>query len=580
MSRFRLLSYALTLFLLLSACTKNSSPRLIVVISIDQFRAEYLERFKDLYLPAHSLGKPGGFRYLMEKGAYFRNAHHDHFPLYTAPGHSVLLTGAPPYKTGIIGNDWYDRKMGRKTYCVEDCNFKLIGVKNQSCIASDPAFKPGVSAKNLHASTVGDQLKLATGAHAKVWGLALKDRAAVLLAGHAPDGVLWFDEDTGGWISSTAYFPNGKLPSWVTEWNAKRIPDSYFNSKWELSVSRESLSRLWKSPFDHANSKAKLGTRFPHYLTAGLSEPDKSFYTALTISPFGNEIVFDFAKELITREKMGQDSVPDLLAISLSSNDHAGHQYGPDSPEVLDVAVRTDKLLSNFLIFLDQNIGLDNAIIVLSGDHGVLSNSRLLAEFGFPAGNYDERAICRSVLSDLRREFGPGDWIYGGDPSGPVRYETRSGCVEDSIFLNRELIARRNIPLELIQSSAARSVSRWPGIYSAYSASDILKNRLPQNDIAARLMRSYYPPIGPDVIYIPEAFWSSADYTLGATHGTPYSYDTHVPILMSGAGIAPGDHDERVSTLDIAPTLSGLLHILPPSGSEGRILPVSLKTGR
>ncbi len=567
-------AFFLALICLAAASCRQNEPRLIVVISIDQFRAEYLERFKDLYLDASNFGAPGGFRYLMEKGAYFRNAHHDHFPLYTAPGHSVLLTGAPPYKTGIIGNDWYDRRLGRRKYCVEDCAFKLVGVAAQSCNPDGPFFKPGISAKSLHASTLGDQMKLATGARAKVWGLALKDRASVLMAGHAPDGAIWFDEDAGAWISSTAYFPDGRLPAWLSSYNAQKIPDKYLNAKWELSVPPEALWRLWKSPFDHANSRAKLGTRFPHYLTASQTEPDRNFYTAFTISPFGNEYVFQTAQTLIENEHLGEDRITDLLTISLSSNDHAGHQYGPDSPEVLDVAVRTDRLLSEFLKFLDRKIGLDRVIVVLSGDHGVLSNSRLLSEFGFPAGHYDEKAICESALRALHDAFGPGDWIYGGMPSGPVRSAHHSGCVEDSIFLNRELLAKRSIPLERAQEVAAKAAAGSPGIYAAFTGTQILSNRLPQNDISTRLMRSYYPSLSPDVIYLPEAFWSSADYMLGATHGTPYSYDTHVPILIAGTGIPPREYSERVSTLDIAPTLANLLRILAPSGSEGRVLPI------
>lgn len=567
------LSLALLLAIGTAACGKEQRPALVVVISIDQFRADYLERFKDLFLPARNFSGPGGFRYFMEQGKYYRSAHHEHFPLYTAPGHAALLTGAFPYKSGIVSNDWFDRVLKRRRYCVEDCSAKLIDIPDQSCDPKSPNFRPAASAKSLRVSTLGDQLKLATGGHAKVWGIALKDRAGILMAGHAADGVIWFHEPAGTWTSSTAYFRDGSLPGWLKEWNQKKIPDTYFGRKWDLSVPPEALERLIKSQFIYANSKERLGTRFPHTITAGLTEPDRNFYTAFTISPFGNEYVFQTADEIISREQLGKDDYPDLLTISLSSNDHAGHQYGPDSPEVLDITVRTDRLISDFLRKLDSSIGLSRVVVVVSADHGVSSNSRLLREHGFPAGNYDEAEICRASHAALSRALGPGEWIYGEAP-GNSRYSPLfSGCVDEFIYLNHELLARRGVSAEKAQTIVQGAIENLPGVYAAYSRSQIISGRMPATDISRRIQQSYHPLIGADVLYVTEDFWTTADYTLGATHGAAYIHDTAVPVLAAGGGLAAGEYTERVSVLGLAPSLSLLLGVLPPSGADASPLP-------
>ncbi|MBL8021946.1 MAG: alkaline phosphatase family protein [Leptospirales bacterium] len=561
----------LVALIFLAGCKSHATPRLLVVISIDQFRADYLRRFEDLFLPARSLSGSGGFRYLMEQGAYFEDAHQDHLPLYTAPGHSVILTGASPYKSGIVGNDWYDRKLGRRRYAVEDCTKKLVGTPWQTCDSKDSRFNPGISPAALRVSTLGDQMKLHYGRRAKVWGLALKDRAAVLMAGHTADGVIWFDDNTGFWISSTAYFPEDRLPDWLSKWNAKRTVDSYFGKKWELSVPPASLDRLWKTVFDHANSKLSLGTRFPHHITAGLVEPDKNFYTAFTISPFGNEYVFQTAREIIEQESLGKDGVPDLLTMSLSSNDHAGHQYGPDSPEVLDVTVRTDRLLAEFFRFLDSRVGLSNVIIVVTADHGVSSNSKLLREMGMPAGIYSTESICNSAREALQRQLGPGEWIYGKAGAGESK-NLANGCVEETIYLNRELLSRRNIPAERAEQIVREAIEETPGIYTVFTRSQILKGQVPRTNIGERILRSYHPSVSADVIYLGESFWTPSEYTLGATHGSAYNYDTTVPLLIAGQGVEARIHTERVSIMDLAPTLASRLHTLQPSGADGKIL--------
>ncbi len=580
-------------------------PRLVVVISIDQFRADYLTRFADLWLPAVGVagvpgqetpGKVGGFRYLMERGAYFTDARHDHYPLFTGPGHAVLLTGAPPYKSGIVGNAWYDRELGRRRYCVADDASPLVGAATTADArgaagtagamgatratdapsatlgatrasaprASAPPMatgpsRSGVSPATLRVSTVGDELKMATGGHAKVWGLALKDRAAVLMAGRMADGALWLDEDSGAWISSRFYRPDGTLPPWVAAWNAERHADAWFGKQWTLSVPAAALARVWTPGGRWAAPPSHLGAGFPHRVDGGGTRPGKDFYNAFATTPFGNDFTLDMARELVRREGLGQGEVPDLLAINLSSNDYVGHAYGPDSPEVLDAAVRTDRQLADFFAFLDQAVpgGLGGVLLAVTADHGVAPVPGAAREAKLPAGAFDEEAVAAAAERALQAAYGPGKWV--------------TALVEANLYLDLAALDAHQVQHAAAEDAAAAAVGRLPGIYAAYGRTRILEGRLPRTDVGDRIERSFHPRLSGDVVLVSEPFWVPGKLS-GATHGTPYAYDTHVPLLLAGPGIRPGRYAARVSTLDLAPTLADLLGVLPPAGSEGRVL--------
>jgi hypothetical protein len=538
-------------------------PRLVVLISIDQFRADYLRRFQDLFLPPEGKGGVGGFRWLMERGAYETDAHHDHYPLFTGPGHSIHFTGAPPYKTGIVGNEWFDREMSSTRYCVQDPKSPLVG-------APDPDGKRGISPVTLRTSTVGDELKMATGGQAKVWGLALKDRAGVLMAGHLADGVLWFDEETSAWISSRFYFKSGQLPDWVTSWNAAKKIDPFFGKTWNLSVPPAALKRLWTPRNEFANPRTGLGKMFPHPITGGLDKPGKAFYAAFESTPYANEYVLETAEELIRREKLGQDATPDILAINLSTNDYIGHSFGPDSPEVLDVTAQTDRQLSRFFRFLGRAVpgGLQNVTIVLTADHGVSPMVEEMAEAGLPtAGGYLEKALTDAVKAALDKAFGPGDWL--------------KALSEFNLYLDVDAFRQKGIEPAKAEEVAAEALRHQPGIYAAYTRSQIVEGRVPDTDIGHRVTLGFHPKVSGDVVIVLDPYtvtnYSGGSVVKGTTHGTTYAYDTSVPLILAGAGIKPGRYTQRVSTLDIAPTLSTLLGVLQPSGCEGHVLSPALR---
>jgi predicted AlkP superfamily pyrophosphatase or phosphodiesterase len=573
--------------------TAGPPPRLVVVISIDQFRGDYLTRFADLFLPAGTagkagtagnVGKVGGFRYLMERGAYFTDAHHDHYPLFTGPGHAVELTGALPYKSGIVGNSWYDRELGRRRYCVEDEASPLVGTAPAAEAPGAPAgpaamgaaptaaggpARLGISPVTLRVTTVGDELKMATGGRAKVWGLAIKDRAAVLMAGRLADGVLWFDDESGAWISSRFYRPDGTLPAWTAAWNAQHRVDAWFGKEWTLSVPKAALDRLWTPGSRWATDPSALGTGFPHLVNGGGTRPGKDFYSAFATTPFGNDYVLDTARELIGREGLGHNAVPDVLAINLSSNDYIGHAFGPDSPEVLDASVRTDRQLAGFFAFLNRAVpgGLGSVLLVVTADHGVAPIPGAAREGKLPAGAFDEAKVEAAAEQALAAAFGPGKWV--------------TALVESNLYLDLAALDAHQVQHAAAEETAAAAIARLPGIYAAYGRTRILEGRLPPTDVALRVARSFHPKVSGDVVLVSEPFWvpgKSLDPGVkgaglsGTTHGSPYAYDTQVPLLLAGPGVRPGRFAARVSTLDLAPTLADLLGVLQPAGSEGRVL--------
>ncbi len=526
-------------------------PRLVVVLAVDQLRPDHLTRFRDLFLPARSGGNVGGFRWLMEEGAWHIDAHHDHLATETGPGHAALLTGAYPYKHGIIANSWYDRGMGKTRNCVEDPASPQVGVQREV---------RGASPSTLLVSTLGDELKMAEGARARVWSIAYKDRAAILMGGHLADGALWFDSESGAWVTSRFYAREGVLPEWVKAWNDLRKPHALFGKKWELSVPAEALGRLWEPGRGPVRDEDGLGKAFPHPLDGGGKEPGPDFFSAFITSPYANAYILETAEAIVRKEELGLDDVPDLLAVGLSTNDYAGHTFGPHSPEVLDVTVQADRQVAKFLAFLQSQVpgGLSRVTVVLTADHGVAPIVPGATAAGMPGGLIDEKALQTAVEAALDRELGEGDWI--------------KAMAAGQIYLDLEKLAARGVARERAERIASEAAAAQPGIYVAWTRSDIEAGRLPRNDIGRRVAVSFHPLRSGDVVMVEAPLWTSSWASTGASHGTPYNYDTAVPILFGGAGITPGRYTMRVSTVDIAPTLAAILAIPAPSGSEGKIL--------
>lgn len=483
-------------------------PKLVIGIVIDQFRFDYLNRFRNDYT--------GAFAKFFERGAVFTNAHEDHFPTVTAIGHSTFMTGATPSISGIVNNQWYDRTTGKTVTSVSDDKTKLLGAPG-----------PGSSPHRLLASTVGDEMKMA-GKNCKVIGISIKDRSAILPAGHMADGAYWFDPAAGAWVSSSFYFPD--LPGWVKDYNATRPADQYANAEWKAIDSQ---------------------TVFTKMPGAG-----PELYSRLEATPFGNELIEQFAERAVEAEQIGKHPETDLLTVSFSSNDYVGHALGPDAPEVRDITLRTDRLIDKFLQFLDSRVGLQNVLIVLTADHGVAPIPEINQKRRMPGGRLTQSAMVDTINSALTAKYGEGKWIIAIPERVP--------------YLNFDLIKQKNLQPADVERTAADAVRAMPDIFRVYTREQLMYGLVPQDRVSERVLRGYYPPRAGDIIIIPDAYWIYEGR--GASHGTPFNYDTHVPIIFMGANIRPGRYDEQVAVNDIAPTLAAMLEIEIPSGSVGRVL--------
>lgn len=524
---------------------ERKSPRLVVLISIDQFRPDYLDRFADLFVKEGGRGRRGGFAYLRSQGTTYADCQYEHYRTVTAAGHAVLGTGAQPAVSGVVGNSWWDRETRKSIYCVADPQARVVG-------AVQGSRETPMSAANLLVTTVGDELELATGGHARTVSLGLKDRAAILLTAHRADVALWFDEDTGRWISSSAYAPTGSLPSWVDNLNKRAIPASQKQGAWTPSVPPKALARVWKRP------AAATTAGFSHALTG-------TGFGAWGTSPLGNDFVLKSALEAVRREGMGSDDVPDLLTINLASNDYVGHRYGPDSAECLDLTVQTDRQLAEFFNGLERVVpdGLSRVVIALSSDHGVAGVPETHAALGVPVARMLAARIRTTAESALDSAVGPADWIAATDNG-------------DLYFHPDALKQHLSVSRTRLETLVADAVAALPGVHSCYGRSAILAGRVPATAIGRRLAPGFHPRRSGDVVVILVPGWlaGSAATSTGTSHGSPFTYDAHVPLLVAGPGVGQGKTvTARTSPAQVAPALSFLLGIARPSGADEPMLP-------
>ena len=510
------LSLLLGLFPTPATPAEKKKPKLLLAVVVDQFRYDYLTRFQAEY--------KAGFARLLRDGAVFTDAHHQHFPTVTAVGHSTFLSGATPSISGIVGNEWYDRETGKSVTSVSDSTVQQLG---------GAPGKAGASPKRLLVSTIGDEMKM-DGKAGKVIGISIKDRSAILPGGHTSDGAYWFDGATGNWVSSTYYFLD--LPGWVKDVNKNRPADKYLNAEW--------------LPID-----AKSGTKPFRKLAA---TPGPSFYGSLEATPFGNELIETMAERAMSAEQLGRHTGIDVLTVSFSSNDYVGHALGPDSPEVHDISVQTDRVLGKLLDYIDSQLGPGNFLFVMTADHGVSPVPEVNQARKMPGGRLSGKAIFGAIEEALTKKYGEGKWIVGA--SGPVPY------------LNHELIRERKLDEAEVERVAADALRALPHVFRVYTREQLLSGQVLEDYVSRDVRNGFYRQRSGDLFLIPEAYWFFAEDPHGTSHGTPFNYDTHVPIIFMGSGVKPGRYHRAVAVNDIAPTLAALLEVEEPSGSVGRVL--------
>jgi arylsulfatase A-like enzyme len=548
----------------------DARPHLVVVISIDQFRADYLTRLAGLF-------GEGGFKRLTSGGAWFVNAHHSHYPLTTAPGHAVLLTGTAPYKNGIIDNEWWDPVARRMVYAVEEPRSKVIGAAEKS--KADP-----VGPKNLRSTTVGDELKLATAGRSRGVSIGLKDRAAILMGGHAADTCIWFDTAEGRWISSSSYCRQGALPGWVQTLNDEHIPTRSLGTSWTCALPDKLLAEHTLPPRLASKHLPKgFGEAFPH--TVGADDKPAN-YAAFQYTPDANRFVLLTAERAVVGERLGQRGVPDLLTINLATNDFIGHTFGPYSPEAVDLMVRTDRMLADFLLFLDDKVGPGRTLVIVTGDHGVspIPEDVSIPQMNVNAVRVKPKLIAALIADALTAHFGPpagGSWF--SLPEDPKKSETPDGgtFIDGAVYLSREAVepllasGRVGSRRDFEQAACdAVNASGMPGIYACFGKHQVLEGRVADNDLRRHLAMGVHPQLSADLFILQDQLCLAGDGSTNVTsHSTPYAYDTHVPVILYQPGlITPGVFAQRVSPMDIAPTISLLLGIELPSGCDGNPL--------
>ena len=510
---FCIVSFLALSIVVCSAADKK--PKLVVAVVVDQFRYDYLLRFRADY--------HGGIARLLNQGAVFVDAQYPQFPTVTAVGHSTFLTGATPSVSGIIGNDWFDRAINRSVTSVSDDSVKLLGGV-PGAIGSSP--------RRLLVSTLTDELKIAD-KNSRVIGISVKDRSAILPAGHMADAAYWFDSDSNHFVTSTYYVKD--LPAWVEKINQAQPTAKYLGAKWNAV-------------------DAKPGDKPFCTMTAGA---EVRFCGALEQTPFSNELLEDFAEKAIENEQLGMHESPDVLALSFSANDYVGHALGPDAPEIRDISIRTDQLLGKLLDFIDARLGAGNTLMVLTADHGVAPVPEVNQARKMPGGRLDASTISATISDALSAKFGKGSWFL---------FDTYG-----FFYLNYDTAKKNNADVSEVRHYAAEVARGLPHIARVYTRDDLLGATTAVDWPSRAVQLGFYGPRSGDLVLLPEPYWMFS--ATGTTHGQPYSYDTHVPLILYGPGIRPGIHYEPVTINDVAPTLAVILQVEKPSGCSGRVLP-------
>lgn len=523
-----------------SCAQAGDPPRLIVVVSVDQLPQRYLTEYRA------GFASDGFFERVFRDGAWCSNCDHRHAFTLTGPGHASLLTGADPAVHGIISNGWYRRGVGGTLNCVQDDESPIVGA---------PSAEHGVSPRNLLVPTVGDALKLASNGKAKVFGVSLKDRSAVLMAGHAADAAYWFDENSGTWVTSRYY--RSDLPGYLRNLNEGSAAKAFAGQSWELVAPAEAYRHDLPDDNPLETNLPFLGRSFPHPMPA---EADASYFKLLEVTPYGNELTLAVARLLVEHEELGADDVPDILCIGLSANDYVGHAYGPHSLEVQDITFRTDRQLGELMRWLDERIGAGRWTLGLSSDHGVGPVPEVAAALRLKAARNplgEAHDLAARLEKRLRQEMGLSE---SGQPlvSRAEGIEIFLDHSQPELFGERLLTARRIIRRALLED---------PWVAIAYTQDELLAMPVGGEGLPEQFRRTMHPMRSGDVLFamVPNVLQGTKNV---ASHGSPWKYDRHVPLVFWGAGIKPGRYDEAASPGCLGTTLARLLGLEPmPSAS-------------
>ena len=535
------------------ARSANVSPKLVLQITVDQLRGDLPDRYMK------NMGK-GGFRYLMNQGVWYANANYTHANTETIVGHTILATGAQPSVNGMIGNVWFDRETGKLTYNVEDAKYRSLtaGAGVDKATEMDPTQKvastDGRSPTAILVSTLSDELASNTAGKSKVFGVSIKDRGAVSMAGHAGK-AFWFSKKSAEFITSSYYYD--RYPSWVDTWNKKKLPHSYAGKSWQLMHDKSTY--LFGAADDQAweVELPGYGRVFPHPFGGA---DGKLFTTLLTFSPVGDELTLDFAKTLIDAEQLGQDDVPDYLSVSFSSTDYVGHAFGPSSLEAEDNLLRLDRTLADLFAYIDKRVGLKNTLIVLSADHGAPEAPGYLNSLGIESKYVTPDKWDKTpAIKALKQKLGIGREII-------------KTYYHPYLYLDRDVIRKKGLNQAEVEKAVAEELMKFDDVTLAISSSALREGNLPSSPAIQAVLRNFHPKRSGDIylVFKSNQFISDFDGTrVSVTHGSPWRYDSFVPVVFAGGKLSGRRIFRSVEPADIAPTLAAVLGIKAPSGARG-----------
>lgn len=537
--------------------------RLAVVIVVDQLRADLITRHEPLF-------GDDGFRRLLRRGAHFRNASISYGSSATAPGHATIATGRLPRQHGITGNRWFlDATPGKASAAIDDPDCDLVD-SAQPAATTRPAKGYGKSSQALIGAALGDQLKLAD-ARSRVVSIAWKDRAAILMAGRRPDWAVWFDAYLGRFVTSTYYA--AALPKSVDQFNHDAMVDRFAGQTWDRLLPSAAYDRCWSIDPARITDHDGIGNRFPHELPGGKGKRDKAYYYALAASPFSNSVVMELVTQVIQQERLGRGAATDLLCVGLSANDLVGHIFGPESPEVLDMTVRTDREIARLLDALDQAVGLDRCAIVLTGDHGASTPPALTLGAGIGGGYLNMPTLTTELNSRLDRAIHtPGGELSLAEDVFGKNEPIVSGFELPWVYFNRKVLTLDKAKRDAILAEAAAYLKTVPGFDDAITAS-VMEGPMPAREDVGKWLawRGYHPGRSGEIYLQLSPHWHKTPDKLSG-HSASYSHDRHVPIVLCGPGVKPGVYFQPADLMDIAPTLAALLGIEAPPDTLGRVL--------
>lgn len=519
----------------------NDRPKLVVGIVVDQMRQEYLYRYSSKF-------SEGGFKRMMGEGFMLQNAHYNYVPTVTGAGHASVYTGTTPANHGIIGNDWYDKELKKYVYCAGDENYSTVG----SVSVEDGRMSP----QRMLTTTITDELKLSTQKKAKVVGVSIKDRGSILPAGHMADAAYWFDENAGKFITSTYYMT--ALPAWVDSFNKRNLPDKYLSQVWNPLYP---IQQYTGSGPDDTPYEGKLGGKekatFPYDLPAMFK---KRGYDILSYTPFSNDYLTEMAKAAIDGEKMGTDEWPDFLCVSYSATDKLGHAVGPNAIELEDIYLRLDRSLADLFKKLDEVAGKGNYVVFLSADHAVAENPQYLIDNKVPAG-YQRYTNLKARLNPFLQQYFPGK-------------EVIHTIMNEQVYFNHDAFSSDpktgGMDILIATELTVNFLLQERGVANAFPKSLLRQGAFNETGHKGMAIRGYNPKRSGDITIILEPGWYESSSIVGTTHGSSYTYDTHVPILFFGKGIKHGTSVQPHTITDIAATLAILLKTKFPNGCTGQ----------